>query len=272
MDKKFVSIFVVGLIVLVLSIVAYDRFGRSQDPTAGPAASGRVNESQIPQTPDAPTTEDQNSQPAAPRELVYSPSPAVADRSRPLKERLSELTKLAETDVSTAYDLATSIGSCTDMTQSDERVEALVDQGGRAVGVAEAVLDMQDYCAGLTKSDFDDALALLDSAASSGLQEAQENYVLTAGVILFSDEYRFDADRIAAYKRKAISHLNAAARNGSADALANLSYVYEEGRITPRNPRMAAEYYEAYLARSGRSGPQYQARLEQLRTLAEGDE
>lgn len=272
MSKKFFLSIFVCLVAIALSFFAYTRLSQSKISSNEQLASHEAEEREAPPAAVASSDSHVTSKASVDSAVTYSPSAAVADRSQPLKERLSELKQLAESDLSTAYDLATSIGSCSGVTQNDERVEALLDQGGRAVGVADAVLDMQDYCAGLTKSDFDDALTLLDSAASSGLLEAQENYVHTAGVILASDEYRFDTDRIAAYKRNAISHLNSAARNGSADALANLSYVYEEGRLTQRNPQMAAELYEAYMAQSGRSGPQYQARLDQLRALAEGDE
>lgn len=202
---------------------------------------------------------------------VYAPSVVSTDRTGALNDRLDEFLKLAENDPSTAFDLGVSISSCSGVVEDDSAVDALVEQGGSAVRVAGSILDQQEYCDGLTKDDFDRGLDLLKRAANSGLVEAQLNYANSAGAIIAGvDGYAFDADRISQYKRDAVSNLHRAAASGNADALANLSFMYEDGAIVPADPAAAARFYRAYMQRAGRNTARDQARLEQLDRAARG--
>lgn len=183
---------------------------------------------------------------------TYVPNTQLSGWSRPLRELVDGVTPQTMGDPSTAYDLGTAIASCVGTTPDDERIEALLRQGGPAVRVAETQLDKQDYCAGVGKKDFDLALDLLERAAASGLLIAQENYAYTAGAILATEEgYRFDSERIGRYKIHALAHLRQAAASGSATALANLSHLHEQGTVVPADPEAALRYYRAYLRVSG---------------------
>lgn len=207
---------------------------------------------------------------AADTKSAYVPSEKVFDRSQPAIARVDGWLMDARENASIAYDVGTVIGSCAAFPADDARVEDTMAQGtAGAVSAAAIVLDQQDFCVGLGKQHFDAALALLERSASSGLVEAQVAYSAVAGNIINSrEEYRFETQRIENYRRNSIAFLAQAARQGSDEALANLSMIYSDGQVAPRDPQAALRYYREYLQRSGRNSDRNLRYLEQLEAAA----
>lgn len=196
---------------------------------------------------------------------VFAPNPVLQNRSRPLKEDLRDLMALAESDISTAFQLGSALSVCASMPINDQVVERLLDEGGAAVQAAQGVVDTQDYCAGLEEGDFRSALEMLDRAASAGLPKAQIEYVDAAGAILYErPEYRMDGRRLEEFKRKSLNYLGAAARSGHHEALARMAMLYADGRVVNADPTVAAQLYREFLNRSGQNSEAHLRVMEML--------
>lgn len=200
---------------------------------------------------------------------VYAPNVALASQDRPLITQLDQLKEAAKTDVSTAFDLGRVISVCALAPVEDHSLEQLVNQGGAGVKAAEQFMDRQDYCAGLKREDFEEALSLLERSASQGLTESQVAYVDLAGIIVMGrPEYRLNEQMIARYKQNALAFLNAAAARGNTDALARIAQMYDDGIIVPSDPERAAHFYRLFMERSGRNSELDQRYLRRLEERA----
>ena len=203
--------------------------------------------------------------------VEYSKNEAVVDRSVPLAIRIDDYMELARNDASAAHDLATTIASCAALRFPEQTTQALLDEGQddlRRLNIASALLDMKDYCAGLSKSDFITALQLIDTTAAKGFIKAQVGYIDVAGMVLANDEFLFDSERIADYKVKAVRYLHSAAKNGSSEAYQRLAFAYADGVIVDENPALALAFYTRYMEESGIESDSAMAMLEQLEARA----
>lgn len=260
----------IGAAVLVAAAAIYwmsgDMSTASADPEHTPMAPDR--EEPFSEKPSAEI--DPNARRTASAPSTHVRDDSVYDPNLPIKIRLDELAQRARDNASLSYDVGMAVGSCAGVRTDVAQVEAMVDQGtDGSIAAASRTLDHQDFCAGLTKEDFDAALAMLDRAAAEGLVEAQVNYADLAGVILAGrEEYRFDAARQQNYRQKAMAYLQQAARDGNPAAYFNLSAAYKDGLIVPRDPGAAARNFREYLERSGQSSARDLKYLEQLEEAA----
>lgn len=268
------NVLVVVLVLVVVGGASYMAFhgwfSRNDSDLSGSSSPRELNTPAIPS--ESLSVEEILARPkqgARVQRPVYVATLALKDRTVPLGERLVELKALAELDASVAFDLGQAISGCATGEVGDQALEQLLDEGPGGAHVAGSLLSHEELCAGLTKEDFNYALDLLDSSAAAGLDEAQISYVDNVGTILASrPEYRFDDQRIADYKRKSLSYLNASARGGNNGALARMAQLYDEGGVVAADPVAAARIYREFMSRSGNNSQHHLRYLELLERRA----
>lgn len=266
----FISLGAFGLIAI--AFIFFRNLPPRQVAEVVPDGASQAARATSQSTPSSPINDGTLSRPdpaAARIAPVYLPTPGIKDRTQPLMPRLDELKALAESDASVAYDLGEAISQCAGGEVGDQALKSMLGQGVSGRHVADALLDKEEYCYGLSEEDFAYALSALDKAASTGLVEAQLAYVDSAGSILAArPEYRFDDKRIADFKRKSMEYLKSAARNGNHDALARMAQLYEDGGVVGADPVVAARLYREFINRSGSTSASQLRYLELLERRA----
>lgn len=249
--KKIIAIIAGSLLVGTLIILyVYYRGGQGV-----PAKSSQVT-----------TNEVKNSPEIIKNQHLYTENQAITGDQYSVREKIELYKQVAKEDPSVALDLARSIAACTEVV-GYERIEQHASND-EIFTAAEYELSLSEACKGIGRSDYILAVDLAEQAARSGLTKAKVEYELIAGQIFFLDEFRFDTDGLIKYKKNALGYLTEAAGVGNQAAMYRLSSLYEEGKITKKNDKLAYHYFEMYINESGNTSASSMKILEELRANA----
>lgn len=220
--------------------------------------------------------------PAAGKETIIESAPVALGRLSPSLEaeidrsplEARELLKVygarANEEPAIGLKLAVRLSPCWSEHTPEHQLEML--DAGAPVERVERSIEAEKFCAGLTESDLLTVLNLLEIAAQRGTQlngmSADVLYLQSGAMIVGSPLLYQNLEASSRYRGNALAFLNAGVAQGSAESMYWLSAVYEEGRLTARDPLTALRLHDAYVQARGRETALDRERRRQLQQAA----
>lgn len=187
---------------------------------------------------------------SAPREIIQSPAgdpkaPSLTEEAGLQAASTASLLKKhtaptgAQTDAETAYELVAINSRC---------------QIDREAGSGHIRLTPEGLCKDLSLDPLsrEEIFEAITYAAEHGVVKAQLEYGVYASRMFEDEKYALDIDLIREFKENTVKFLEAAGSAGQLDAYVQLSDIYRNGAIAPKDPVMSYAYAEAYF-RTGSS-------------------
>ena len=149
--------------------------------------------------------------------------------------------------------LAKKLSPCLDDTSPDRQLEML--NSGAPLEVVEGTIAAEQACRGLSERDLLALLDTLEIAAKRGTEldgrTGDVLYFLNGAMLVGSPLLSQNLEASSRYRGNAIAFLNTAAAQGSTESMYWLSSVYEDGRLTARDPAAALIMHDAYVRARG---------------------
>lgn len=162
--------------------------------------------------------------------------------------------------------LAVKLSPCWSENTPEQQLKML--DAGAPVSRVERSIEAETFCAGLTEGDLLSLLGLLEIAAQRGTQingvTADVFYLQSGAMMIGSPLLSHNLEAASRYRGNALAFLNSAVAQGSAESMYWLSAVYEDGRLTARDPVAALRLHDAYVQARGRETSLDRERRRQL--------